>query len=367
MKYTVTTFKVAFLAFCLAAFQPAGAAGFQSDPLYAAHVPVANQDAADVQKALKATLAKVLVRVTGKADIQSSSGVDKILDRASELVSRYGFDKTEQGLELQARFDPEALNRALQKHDLPLWGRARPKTLLWLVVYNHGNRSLVRHEQASEQVSGLLDRARARGLPLIFPAEEQSRKLEPADITGGFRQRIRDASGAYATRHVVFGQVAPAGSGWRGSINLMVSGKVTKQWRLTGESRQNILQRLANTLADYYAARFTIEPSREGTAIIRVTVSHLENLDAYARVSKYLKSLGGVSQARIARMEGQTGIFRVTSDRGRKSLARTISLQPELERSETAPDRTGGRIGDIASASGSRTGYNQPLHYRYHP
>src|SRR5699024_6532361 len=238
-------------------------------------------------------------------------------------------------------------------HNLPLWGQARPKTLLWLVVYDNGHRNLVHRGQAPIQAHALLEGELARGLPLILPMEGGGGTLKPADITGGFRDHIQNASGGYDTRHVAFGQVAPAGSGWRGSISLMVAGTVTQQWHLSGQSRQDILHDLVNSLADYYAGRYALVPSKKGATVVRVTVSHLRNLTAYARVSKYVKGMDGVNHAGIVRLEGQTGYFQVTSDRGRSALARAISLNPTLEKTRSVPGDGSGSQGGNPVTGGS--------------
>ena len=92
-----------------------GALPLHAADLYSASAPVTDQSAEQRQEALRAALETVLVRVTGDRAINSWGDSDPILARASELVQRYGYERTEPteelpaGLLLKASFDGRAV------------------------------------------------------------------------------------------------------------------------------------------------------------------------------------------------------------------------------------------------------------------
>ena len=392
MKHAVRYSLIAVIA--LAGVLPAAwgnAAPFRLSQLYTASVPVAQQNASDLQPALRQALAKVLVRVTGQADADQMPGAKAVLDQASNLVSQYGYQSGDQGTELQATFSRQALNQAIRKNNLPLWGRERPRTLVLLVIYGNGGRKLVHSGQAGQLANGLLQGARDRGLPLMFPRQGASggNALSAADVTGGFRDRIQQAAQHYGTRQVAFGQIEPGSGGWQGSMTLLSNGHTQAQWQVSGNSQEDVLTALANRIANTYAKRYAVAANSQSTGTTLVDVDNINSVADYARVSRYLNSLTAVSNVEVELVRGHMARFRVASDSGREYLSRAIALSPKFHRVSAAslPSGGGSVQGQPAntqdmnaqqqSSTGSGTGaaaagnggspQPAPLHYRYQP
>jgi len=70
---------------------------------------------------------------------------------------------------------------------VPIWGKQRPSTLVWLVVEDEGGRRLIGTDEESEYLSVLKERASVRGIPMLIPLLdlEDNARLKPSDVWGG--------------------------------------------------------------------------------------------------------------------------------------------------------------------------------------
>lgn len=391
MKHAVRYSLLAIVA--LAGVLPAAwgnAAPFRMSQLYTASVPVAQQNGSDLQPALRQALAKVLVRVTGQANVDQMPGAKDVLDQASNLVSQYGYQSSDKGTELQATFSRQALNQAIRQNNLPLWGRERPRTLVLLVIYGNGGRKLVHSGEAGQLANGLLQGARDRGLPLIFPKPGASggNALSAADVTGGFRDRIQQAARYNGTRHVAFGEIEPESGGWQGFMTLLSNGRTRAQWQVSGNSQEDVLKSLANRIANTYAKRYAVAASSQSTGTTLVDVDNINSVADFARVSRYLNSLTAVNNVEVELVRGHMVRFTVASDSGRKHLSRAIALSAKFHRVSAASLPSGGgsisghpantqgvnahkaSAGSGTGTAGAGNGGNPqpaPLRYRYQP
>lgn len=90
------------------------------DNPYLATVPVEDESDKSRDKGLRLALIEVLRRAAGKQD----SAFGPILAEAGSLVQQYGFqrDPATGGLSFRAAFDPAAIDNALKKQGLPVFG-----------------------------------------------------------------------------------------------------------------------------------------------------------------------------------------------------------------------------------------------------
>lgn len=145
---------------------------------YQASVPVMSQAPEDRDEAMRRALATVLVRVSGDP---SAAAADAILARATQLVQRYAYERdAERQLRLMAAFDPQAVENALKREGLPVWG-----------VYAG------EIEEVALSVAGLRsagDYARVIGALRALPSVNQLQVLEARNDT--LYLRLRSEGGA---------------------------------------------------------------------------------------------------------------------------------------------------------------------------
>jgi uncharacterized protein len=296
--------------------------------LYDAEVAVAGQSAPEREQALRKALAEVLVKVSG--DRAAPRRAPQVMEGAGRYVQQYGYRTAAQpGAELQlwARFDAAAVDRALQQAGLPVWGRVRPTALVWLAVESGQQRYLLGADEPSQERAALEAAAERRGLPVLLPLldlEDQG-ALKFADVWGGFGDMIMRASARYQTEAVLVGRLHRAAAGtWSARWTLYGAG-ASAHWEAQGSAEEAIGEGV-DGLADALAARFAGPAGEREQVRLTVAVTHIDSLAGYARAERHLRGLGPVAAVQVAQVEPDRITFELQVRGGRAALEQAISL-----------------------------------------
>jgi len=150
--------------------------------LYLAEVPVAGQDREEREEAIRAGLNQVLVRVTGSNQVLTVPVIEAALTQPTRYVQRFRYQKQDLAgqtqLTLWVRFDEGVITKLLHDNQMPVWGRTRPATLVWLVVDDRHKRTLISNDSKADEARRIIEeQARLRGLPLRLPLAVTKPKL----------------------------------------------------------------------------------------------------------------------------------------------------------------------------------------------
>lgn len=340
---------VLLLLVCVA---PAVPAADVSD-LYVGEAPVADQSRAEREEALETALGEVLVRITGDPDIARREAAADLLARAPDWVQRYGYQQDDDGnLRLQAKFDSGAVERALREAGLPVWGRERPRTLVLLAV--EGEADILSSHAADELADAMLETARRRGVPLVFPARDgaERRQLREADIRYGNLDATGEAAQKYDASHVLVGRVGRVDGGWRGQWTLSQRGETVSEWTGGAADRERLFADATRRLADTYARRFAVYGGARADTVVAVAVDGVGALEEYARIGRYLRELTSVETAIPVLVDREAVVFRVQINGDPGVLERSIALAGWLDENELARNLAG-----LYAAGGHALGY----------
>ncbi len=334
----------------LLALSPARAVELEG--LYEARVAVKGQERAERLRHYPEAIAEVIVRLSGDTSAPAHPRLAPLVRDAARLVQQFHYEPLddvadpllrEQGYthELVVQFDGEALTRALMEAGVPLWGRTRPETLVWLAVEDRGGRYVLAAGASEELESALRGAARRRGLPLLLPLMdlEDRQTIRFADLWGGFRRAIEEASRRYGPDAILLGRLyRPLEGPWQARWSLFVEGDAihwqSQAWD-QGEAIAAGIEGAADQLAARYAQLFTSHASDR----IELEVEGIDSLEAYARALAYLQSLDAVAEARPVVVHGERVRFDLAIRTNRHSLVRDIALGRVLS---AAGDGAGG-------------------------
>ena len=285
---------------------PSLAVAVTVEDLYQAAQPVAgSQDAAFVE-----ALRVVAIRVSGRRDAPERLG--SALRNARQLVQRYGIT---QDNVLQVGFDDVSVDRMLIEAGLPIWGRERPETLVVLNLDDVGAGWFSADLPPVDQ-ERLADVARERGLPLQFGTlgREDENLLSMGDGASASLLQIARRNGANA---ILVGRGTRAGSlRWI----LATADGVTQS---VGTFEDAI-----HSTADHFARLFAAEGST--LSRVRVEVSGITDLDAYASTLNYLEGMTLVRSVAVQQVMGDTMEFELAVRGDAATLQRAIALDPRL-------------------------------------
>lgn len=300
--------------------------------LYVVDVPVESRDVEARTAAIRTALEQLLVRVSGRQQVLSLPQVAAALEQPTRFVQRYSYATREHGGEkeplLRVRFDEASVNQLLRDSQLPVWGRTRPATLVWLVVDDRRGRTLISNDKDTAARRILEQQARQRGLPLRLPLYDLAdrSRLSVTDVWGNFEDRILDASSRYQAEAVLVGRIYKvAGNRWAGRWTLYSEGR-REDWEAAGESLADAILPGIGQTAEALARRYAQRSVGPVAGQVQVRVEGIDSLAAYSRAVRYLDGLDVVRQVQPVIIQPTAVIFRLASRRGRLAVSQAIAL-----------------------------------------
>ena len=343
---------------------PTPAAAVTVGGLYQTRLPVADRSPAVRDKAFSQALREVLIKVSGDSAIAGREPVRKALAHAQAYVQAYAYQDTAQGLRLQVRFEPRAIDRLLTDNGLPLWGRQRPVLIAWIGIdAGAGHRYLLGRLDSGPQARPaevLEQAARARGLPFLLPLMdlEDRAAVRFADLAGGFLSPVMRASARYHANAVLIGVLRRQAGRWKGEWQLEFEGR-RWQWEGTNDTLSAALAGTVNRAADSLAQLLAVAPAGTGDSALVIEFEGVHTLAGFARIEHLLAKAAPIRAARLQAVDGRRLEFYVLPRAGAAEVARNLDL---VEWLQAVPGPAG------ASAAGAPAlGAAPVLRYRYAP
>ncbi len=315
--------------------------------LYDADVPVASQDAAERDRALRGALLEVVVRVSGQRRVPPTGVLSGALQNPSRFVQEFGYGSApDAGAaaprpsaggsgRLWVRFDPGAVNQLLKQAGLPVWGRSRPTTVLWLAVERDGQRDLVGATDPGALSAAVQSRARARGVPILLPTldGEDRGRVRVDDVWGELTDKVSAASRRYQADVVVLAHARERIPELWESRWTVVAGGAPEHYAVDGDRLDKVVAEGVDRVADRVAARFAQaaapEPTPAATAegpLPDLVVIGVDSFDAYLRARRQIEGSNGVSSVQTVRLDPGRATFRLRAQGDRESISRALAV-----------------------------------------
>lgn len=305
------------------------------DRLFQAEVTVGDRANATRDGALRRALHEVLVRVTGSESSVSGQAGQALLRKPQQFVEQFRYREAEhegESLMLWVQFDGVALERDVRRSGLPFWGQERPDILVWLALDDRGRRYLVSEHSTGPEVQALRLTARARGLPITLPLLDlvDQSAISFADVWGGFETTIVVASERYRPQVILAGRLerSTAGGDWRAEWSLLKTG-AGRQWTSHARDLGTLAADGLAAAGEELAVRYALRNSGGSTRIM--LVEGIYDLNDYAQVQTYLKSLTPVDELQVVRVAEGSIEFSLQLNADERNLQQLISLGRRLE------------------------------------
>ena len=313
----------------------------QNVDLFHASVPVATQDPKQLQVALGAALAQVIVKVSGQASVLQSGAIQSAIKQPNRFVLQFGYEKAPAsadavpGLHLVANFQSEAVRQLLRTNNLPVWPVPRPDVLVWLVVDDAGSRAMVGGDKHADMVQALREAAANRGVSIVLPMQdlEDNMALGENELWNLQRVAVEKASKRYSKDTILYGRITLTDGKASGSWQLLHRGDALSFEGAPADIAQYMqtgVDRIAESLAMKYAV-----VTRAGAG--GVTTLIIEGLNSYADFAQsqaYLQRTESISALNLVTVEGSTAVYTANvSDIAQ--LQQMLSLDRRLRASDS--------------------------------
>ncbi|MDH5259135.1 MAG: DUF2066 domain-containing protein, partial [Gammaproteobacteria bacterium] len=192
--------------------------------LYEVEVPVEGQGREERTYVAREALKEILVRISGRNEAAALADDELLVPRPTRFMQQFRYRKFNSNeiipenpvdgakpytQKLWLRFTEKAVAKFLREQGLPVWGKTRPATLVWLVVDDQKQRILVGNSTQHISRTHIEQEATKKGLPFRLPLldlADQS-KVQVTDVWGNFEDTILDASKRYQTEAVLVGRI----------------------------------------------------------------------------------------------------------------------------------------------------------------
>lgn len=311
--------------------------------LHATAVVVPDQSPDQRARAFRTALAQVVVRLTGDRGAPDAPDLAPLMRAPQRFVGEFAYSDEPVPLSsgaavsmrtmLQVRFEALALERTLREAGRVVWGRERPRTLVWLAIDDGPERDLVGAEDAAPFVYAAAQRA----LPLRWPAlnDEDRALLTLKDLATLDAPRILAASARHPTEAVLAGRALRAGRGWQGKF-LWTMGDEVERFEVAGATVEAVAAAAFDRIAGNYVARFGVRNDALPT-VVEVAIEGVTDVGSYALAFAYLQALSPVRKVDLLGAAGDVLRLRVSFRGEVPTLERIIALDATLGRSTEPP------------------------------
>ena len=340
----IKNFVFTAILFSITAILPIGSINADIVPhLYEAEVPVEGQGRKERAFVVREALKEVLVRISGRNEANALAADETLVPRPTRFVQQFRYRKFKSDEVIPAaadgakpytqklwlRFTEKAVAKLLREQGLPVWGKTRPATLVWLVVDDQKQRILIGNNTPHISRTHIEQEARKKGLPFRLPLldlADQS-KVQVTDVWGNFEDTILDASLRYQAEAILVGRIYLGfGNSWNTRWSLYSAGQ-RQDWEVSNSEtlRAAVKEGLSKT-GETLSLRFAQVNASQESELVLLQIKNITDLKKYNNAIKYLKALSIVTQVQAHQVNTDNVIFSINSRSGRLGLAQAIDL-----------------------------------------
>ena len=329
--------KIFFFVSLLFAFNQAIAAHVVS--LYDVDVLVVDESASSRLSAFKQGLDEVFVRISGDSIV-----MDKLKrPAAATFVKQYSYDPVDEpatnknGQQLTHRikihYNGRAMGKYLLDNGFPVWSAHRPDVVIWLAVRDGRNEYVLKEKDKSLLKAAADDALIRRGVSRRWPLyDAKDRKLlSVADIRGGFKEPVTNASKRYSRGPALTGSIIWNGKKWQSSWSLLMKSE-NRYWSLENKDYNVLINKAIDQAADALGVVFAIRGSvgKQQMVTVQLAVQSVNSIEKYHRVESYLTGLNAVQSAKILQVDGLNVLFEATLRSDEDDFLNLIENDAEL-------------------------------------
>lgn len=284
--------------------------------LYQAQAPVSSRDEAERTALASSLLRQVMLKVVGNEALLNSTDLSSVLAQANDFVLQYEYQRTNilshdltqpDELALKLRFDPAAVNQALQELQLPIWGKSRPDIVVWASVENDEQAALVGLEtDGLGIIQPLSQAADARGLPILLPLMDlqDQAAVSMTDIKERNESRLQSASNRYQADIILTALLEQQGESvtihWQATGNGLTDG-----WQTHGTLKEALTQGVGQ-MADKLALRYTQHlETGQPQQRLKMQISNVLSFADYNRLMQFLGQVDLITDIQVDNLSEQ--------------------------------------------------------------
>ncbi|WP_100143728.1 DUF2066 domain-containing protein [Shewanella carassii] len=307
-----------------------------------ATVAVESRTSAEKSKGLKKALEDVVLKNSGSRSALENPEIQAKLANVDTLVSQFGYLDTEEGLKLKASFDHGKIINMLREAGLPVWGKQRPLTLVWLSTDINNEKVILSDDSSAAERKAFANASMERGVPLMFPLMDLDdlMRVNVNDVRGLFADTVAGASGRYQADFFAMGSLEQNGSEFNYQLQLYPKTDVSQSLgqpllsrRGQAASKDDAVAEMILSLSDYFVSRYAIADSGD-VLQSKVRFTGINQMKQLVEIEAFLNQLSAVRGASLSTLQGDSATFSVQLFGSVEDLKNLLRLEPRLSLAE---------------------------------
>lgn len=323
------------------------------EQLYEAEIPVSDQTRPTRHQVFRQAFQQTMIRVVGSSSILGNPAIDEARNKVLKYISQFRYRELPESLIQQQeatlaqleqqpelnrdfkpftnmlwiKFDARAINNLLRQNQLPVWGKQRPETLVWIAVRDGGHRYVLRDQDKSPIKDEIEKAAKQRGLPIRWPTyDETDRKRLPfLDLWGGFWDNILNVSRRYQLESVLVGRYLWAGNEWQVKWDLL-SDTHLQYWQINSPELDLLSTVGIDQSADRVSKKYALLLKDTGGGHLYIDIHGINSVEKYARAIEYLQGLQPIKDLNASEISADGVRFKIDAQGDADDIKRMIAL-----------------------------------------
>ena len=300
-------------------------------------VKVESRSKIERQKAISIGLRDIVLKNSGAQASLSHPSVQAKVKNPSSLLRQYGYQEIDGELFLQVNFDHQRVIKLLREAQLPVWGKQRPLTLLWLAEEDAVERQIVNDASMLDSRELFQSASNSNGVPLLFPIMDLDDNMMVSinDIRGMFVDQVALASQRYQADYFVMASIDTRGKNVKYNFSLYpkaneddVLASLTSK-RGTVSDVDTAVNDIITAVSEYYIGKYAIVDT--GAALdSHVTFVDITEMKQLVEIEKYFKQLTAVKSVQLTQIHGTSATFKLDLFGTEEDLSRLMKLEPRV-------------------------------------
>lgn len=337
--------------------------------LYEVEIAVNDQTRKTRHAVFRKAFQQMLIKVVGSSRVLGNPLVDDARNKVLKYISQFRYRELPQDFKqplattkdpqvipfnniLWIKFDVQIVNKLLRNSQLPVWGKQRPETVVWIAVRDGGQRYILRQRDKSPIKDEIEKAAKARGLPIRWPEydEVDRSRLSFVDVWGGFWENILTVSRRYQKESILVGRYLWAAGNWQVNWDLLTN-KHQKNWQISGPELAFLSTTGVDKASDLVSAKYALFLRETGSGgDFYIDIHGIHSVDGYAQIMNYLLGLAPVKDLNASEVADQGVRFKINAQGNVDDLKHLIALGKVLKPVNIQVSTQQAELGDIVLA-----------------
>ncbi|WP_163936106.1 DUF2066 domain-containing protein [Paraferrimonas sp. SM1919] len=298
-------------------------------------IDVPDRSRAELNKAIELGMQNIILKISTEESLAHPL-VQARVKVANQFLRKYSYEQGS-GLILELEYDLDAIEKVLRTAQLPVWGKQRPMTLVWL--NDQTTDSIISESNLTQSELPLASIADKLGLPGILPTMDLDdlSQVNANDIKGWFIANIATASKRYPTDFFVVANLSRRAGFFELEMQLFNSTVQEASFYQPIFSRKSQLDdknqsasKLVNWLKDFYINRYA-RVSTDGQQSLLLTLNNIDGIEALTAAEKHISSMSQVKAIQINQVNHHGVELMVELYTTEADFLNALKLDPKIE------------------------------------